>query len=64
MAVEMWKTLRIWMSLDAAFDANGPDLTLVTTSIAPAGSAAHAVQPASSGVWDVAGADEILAAAV
>lgn len=45
MAVDMWKTLKVWMDrLDAA-DAQGPDLALVTTSIANPETAAYALRP-------------------
>lgn len=62
-AVDLWKTLRIWLSREDAFDPDGPDLTLVSTSVAPEGSATWCLQPASSGGRDVERADELLAKA-
>lgn len=64
--VDIWKTLAIWLQRDDAFDPNGPDLTLVTTSVAPVNSAAAALVPADSADGrsrDVDRADALLATA-
>lgn len=45
MAPDIWKTLRIWMARADLNDPFGPDLMLVTTSIAAADSAAFALRP-------------------
>ncbi len=45
MATDMWKTLQIWMDRDDVGDPQGPELALVTTSVASAGTAAHALRP-------------------
>lgn len=63
MAVDLWKTLRVWMERPNAFDAEGPDLTLVTTSVAPEGSAAWFLAPGITGHRSVEMADELLAMA-
>lgn len=63
MAVDLWKTLRVWMERPNAFDAEGPDLTLVTTSIAPEGSASWHLAPGVSMHRSVETADELLAKA-
>ncbi len=62
-AVDLWKTLRVWMERPNAFDADGPDLTLVTTSIAPEGSASWYLAPGVSTHRSVDTADELLAKA-
>lgn len=64
--VDIWKTLAIWIQRDDAFDPDGPDLTLVTTSVAPASSAAEALVPADSAdgrVRDVDRAEALLTTA-
>lgn len=61
MAVDIWKTLQIWMDRPDATDPQGPDLNLVTTSVATVGSAAFALRPATRDV-DVA-LDKLLVAA-
>lgn len=63
MAVDLWKTIRVWMERPNAFDADGPDLTLVTTSVAPDGSAAWLLAPGVSGHRHVDEADDLLATA-
>lgn len=60
MAVDMWKTLQVWMDRPDSTDPQGPDLNLVTTSVAVAGSAAHALRPQTR---DVGAALEKLVAA-
>ncbi|NKT14075.1 DUF4297 domain-containing protein [Rhodococcus hoagii] len=50
MAVDIWKTLRVWMDRPDACDPQGPGLILVTTSVAVPGSAAHALRPGSKNV--------------
>ncbi|MYV32057.1 DUF4297 domain-containing protein [Rhodococcus sp. DSM 6344] len=46
-AVDIWKTLRVWMDRPDAYDPQGPALALITTSVATEGSAAHALRPQS-----------------
>ena len=48
MAVDMWKTLKVWMDRPDATDPQGPDLALVTTSIASPGTAAYALCPTTT----------------
>ncbi|MEJ7706164.1 MAG: ABC-three component system protein [Nocardioidaceae bacterium] len=50
MASDIWKTLQIWMDRDDVGDPQGPELALVTTSVATAGTAAHALRPATRDV--------------
>ena len=50
MAVDIWKTLRIWMDRSDVGDPQGPDLALVTTSIASSGTAAYALRPSTRDV--------------
>ncbi|OBA46582.1 dsDNA nuclease domain-containing protein [Kocuria sp. ICS0012] len=45
MGVDIWKTLKVWMDRPDATDPHGPDLALVTTSIANPGTAAFALRP-------------------
>ena len=59
-AVDVWKTLRVWMDRPDAYDPQGPALALVTTSVATEGSAAHALRPQSKNIGQ---ADERLLAA-
>jgi hypothetical protein len=57
MAVDIWKTLKVWMDRADATDPQGPDLSLVTTSTASPGTAAYALRPdvvANPAVRDVA----------
>ncbi|UJC78954.1 DUF4297 domain-containing protein [Rhodococcus erythropolis] len=49
-AVDIWKTLRVWMDRPDAYDPQGPALALITTSVATTGSAAHALRPLSKNV--------------
>jgi hypothetical protein len=42
---DIWKTLLVWMDREDVKDPQGPDLVLVTTSVAAEGSAAHALRP-------------------
>jgi hypothetical protein len=44
-AVDIWKTMRVWMDRPDARDPLGPALVLITTSVATMGSAAHALRP-------------------
>jgi hypothetical protein len=44
MAIDLWRTVRVWMDAHPASDPAGPTLTLVTTSVAAPGSAAHALR--------------------
>jgi hypothetical protein len=41
---DIWKTLLVWMNTASPTDPQGPDLVLVTTSIAQLGTAAHALR--------------------
>ncbi|MEV6986501.1 ABC-three component system protein [Sphaerisporangium sp. NPDC051017] len=41
---DIWKTLLVWMNTAQPTDPQGPALILVTTSVAPAGTAAHALR--------------------
>src|SRR5438067_9313324 len=50
MAVDIWKTVQVWLDRPDANDPQGPDLFLVTTSVAVDGSAAHALRPATRDV--------------
>jgi hypothetical protein len=61
MAVDIWKTIKIWLDRPDRADPQGPDLLLVTTSIATEGSAAHALRPATLDV-DVATSRLLVAA--
>lgn len=45
MSIDIWKTLKIWMDRPDVGDPQGPELSLVTTSIATEGSAAYALRP-------------------
>ncbi len=47
MAVDMWKTLKVWMDRTDVGDPQGPELSLVTTSVASKGTAAYALRPAT-----------------
>ncbi len=60
MATDMWKTLRVWMDRSDAGDPHGPELALVTTSVATEGTAAYALRPMSR---DIHRASERLLAA-
>lgn len=44
MSVDLWRTLDVWMDAHVPGDPSGPTLTLVTTSVAAPGSAAHALR--------------------
>jgi len=44
MAIDLWRTLGVWMDAHTPGDPYGPTLTLVTTSVASLGSAAHALR--------------------
>lgn len=44
MSVDLWRTLGVWMDAHEPGDPAGPTLTLVTTSVAAPGSAAHALR--------------------
>lgn len=50
MATDIWKTLKVWMDRPDATDPQGPELTLVTTSIASDGTAAYALRPSTRNV--------------
>jgi len=50
MAVDIWKTLRVWMDRPDQGDPQGPELALVTTSIAVQGTAAYALRPSTRDV--------------
>lgn len=65
-AVDGWKTLKIWMDRADAADPQGPDLALVTTSVASPGTAAFALRPSeteSGQTKDVTRAARLLVAA-
>jgi len=47
MAPDIWKTLKIWMDRPDVGDLQGPELSLVTTSIATEGTAAYALRPST-----------------
>lgn len=47
MAVDMWKTIQVWMDRPDSIDPLGPDLNLITTSVASPGTAAFALRPTS-----------------
>lgn len=47
MATDIWKTLKIWMDRPDVGDSQGPELSLVTTSIATEGTAAYALRPST-----------------
>ena len=60
---DVWKTLAIWMDRDDFADPQGPELALVTTSVAIPGTAAYALHPGTSGAGgarDVALATQLL----
>jgi C-terminal domain 7 of the ABC-three component (ABC-3C) systems/Cap4, dsDNA endonuclease domain len=57
MAVDIWKTIRVWMDRSDLSDPQGPELALVTTSVATEGTAAYALRPSTR---DVALASERL----
>lgn len=42
---DIWKTMLIWLKRADAIDPNGPELALVTTSVAQPGTAAYALRP-------------------
>jgi hypothetical protein len=48
MSVDLWRTLAVWMDAHDPGDPSGPTLTLVTTSVAAPGSAAHAFRTSGS----------------
>ncbi|MCU1681960.1 MAG: hypothetical protein JWQ81_2699 [Amycolatopsis sp.] len=50
MAVDIWKTVRIWLDRSDTGDPQGPDLHLVTTSVATEGTAAYALRPSTRDV--------------
>lgn len=50
MAVDVWKTLRVWMDRPDSCDPQGPLLALVTTSTASPGSATFALRPQTKDV--------------
>jgi hypothetical protein len=60
-SADLWKSLKVWMDDPRLSDAEGPVLTLVTTGVAPAGSAAELLRPDS--YRDDARAVELLDAA-
>lgn len=62
MAVDMWKTLKVWVDRPDSADPQGPELSMVTTSVASPGTAAYALSPApgGGGVRDVALAGRLL----
>jgi len=62
MAVDMWKTLKVWLDRPDAADPQGPELSMVTTSVASPGTAAYALRPApgDGGVRDVTLAGRLL----
>ena len=41
---DLWKTIEVWLDAGDSSDPQGPELTLVTTSTATPGSAAHALR--------------------
>jgi hypothetical protein len=45
MSVDIWKTLQIWMDRPDVGDLQGPELALVTTSVASEGTAAFVLRP-------------------
>jgi hypothetical protein len=45
MSVDLWRTLSVWMDATDPGDVDGPSLMLVTTSVAPNGSAASTLRP-------------------
>ena len=59
---DVWKTLLIWLKRPDARDPDGPELALVTTSVASDGTAAHALRP-DLGSRDVPAAMRLLTAA-
>lgn len=62
-AVDVWKTLKVWMDRDDALDSQGPELALVTTSIASPGTAAYFLHPSGTGHRDVERAVQLLVSA-
>jgi hypothetical protein len=62
-AVDVWKTLKVWMDRSDAVDPQGPDLALVTTSVANPGTAAFFLQPPGTGHRDVDRAAQLLVSA-
>lgn len=42
--VDLWKTLMVWMNTAQPTDPQGPELVLVTTAVAAADTAAHALR--------------------
>lgn len=62
-AVDIWKTLKVWMDRSDAADPQGPDLALITTSVASPGTAAFVLCPSDSDnerTRDVAAAVQLL----
>lgn len=47
MATDIWKTLKVWMDRPDVGDPQGPELSLVTTSVATEGTAAYALRPST-----------------
>lgn len=47
MGTDIWKTLKIWMDRADVNDPQGPELSLVTTSVATDGTAAFALRPST-----------------
>lgn len=47
MSSDLWRSLAVWLDEASPQDPNGPLLLLVTTAVAPPGSAVHALRPAS-----------------
>lgn len=62
-AADVWKTLKVWMDRNDALDSQGPDLALVTTSIASPGTAAYFLHPAGTRHRDVDRAAQLLVSA-
>jgi Cap4 dsDNA endonuclease len=50
MATDIWKTLRVWMDRADVGDPQGPELAIVTTSVAAAGTAAYTLRPSTRDV--------------
>jgi hypothetical protein len=45
--IDWWRTIQVWMDLHDPADGAGPKLAMVTTQLAPEGSAAAALRPSA-----------------
>jgi hypothetical protein len=50
MGTDIWKTLKVWMDRPDVGDSQGPELALVTTSVATEGTAAYTLRPSTRDV--------------